>query len=832
MRNLKKILALVLALMMVLSTMAIASAADFVDAAEIEHTEAVNVMAGLGILSGKPAADGEFKFDPNGTLNRGEAAKIIAYIMTGDADYVVAMAKYMDHPFADVVGHWSEPFVAYCYNEGFVTGLSATNYGVKSELTGAAFAKLLLCAAGINTNENYVAANNWVHAVNKDLVGQKLLTGLSDLDLNKAISRQDACQLAWNVMNWSPAGSTIEYIVKEGETTYYEGTDVLTATLIADALELDVDTKITSVGSLADSIFGVSSVETKDAFGRTTETFTSTLLPTMNVVLADAVAAHSYVATANVTITNAATLVAAVNDVLKLTTPLTGDAATMHINSKTAAYGNIEIGDTVEVYASNGVISKVVVVRESIGTAVLGDKIEEGTNKGLYNWTIAGAKTIAAKDAYVENANYLVIKGDDDAALSVEIPTTIVAAKISGAEKADYSDSAYLIVNGQKLVKNGAYKAVTTDLDFAETYDFFIGTNGYLMTVAETGTVEVEVEKEWGYAYLLDAEAKVSVTNASDDTLLAAGKDYKWSIVAKAQIALTNGETEIVDLSYSTTKDANGVVTALTLSGKTHPHAAGTVELMDSGKIFDGWTFVKYEIEADGTYTLSKVTPVANTVLTKGQAAITCNGTKYATSETVWTSYVFNTATKVFSATEKVGFANFVTGSTYAALAKTVTGNANLVASIDTFAEYTPSTTTETDYAYYLGAGDYDVTADSNTYKFLINGEVVEYFLAGELVDSEDEPVELAAGKVYELVLDSGKLAVADIIAWTAENAEITYIDAGYILTTSALYLADGCGIYNVENGANTVDTLEKGDKISYIVVDGKVDVIFIVHAK
>ena len=82
MRNLKKILALVLALMMVLSVMATASALDFTDADEIKNTEAVSVMAGLGILSGNPTADGQFAFNPTGTLTRGQAAKILAVVYT------------------------------------------------------------------------------------------------------------------------------------------------------------------------------------------------------------------------------------------------------------------------------------------------------------------------------------------------------------------------------------------------------------------------------------------------------------------------------------------------------------------------------------------------------------------------------------------------------------------------------------------------------------------------------------------------------------------------------------------------------------------------------
>ena len=66
MRNLKKILALVLALVMSLSLVTIASGADFNDADEITLTEAVDVMTAIGVLEGHNTGD----FAPQGTLTR------------------------------------------------------------------------------------------------------------------------------------------------------------------------------------------------------------------------------------------------------------------------------------------------------------------------------------------------------------------------------------------------------------------------------------------------------------------------------------------------------------------------------------------------------------------------------------------------------------------------------------------------------------------------------------------------------------------------------------------------------------------------------------------
>ena len=70
----KKLLALVLALVMTMSLVTISNAA-FSDAADIDYKEAVDVLAAVGVLEG---SDG--KFDPKAELTREQAAKIIAYL--------------------------------------------------------------------------------------------------------------------------------------------------------------------------------------------------------------------------------------------------------------------------------------------------------------------------------------------------------------------------------------------------------------------------------------------------------------------------------------------------------------------------------------------------------------------------------------------------------------------------------------------------------------------------------------------------------------------------------------------------------------------------------
>ena len=83
MRNLKKILALVLALVMSLSLMATAGAADFSDKDQIsdKYSDAVTVLNGLEVFKGY---DNGARFEPQGDITRAEVAAIIYRIATGD----------------------------------------------------------------------------------------------------------------------------------------------------------------------------------------------------------------------------------------------------------------------------------------------------------------------------------------------------------------------------------------------------------------------------------------------------------------------------------------------------------------------------------------------------------------------------------------------------------------------------------------------------------------------------------------------------------------------------------------------------------------------------
>ena len=140
----KKMLALLLATVMLLSALPLAGAA-FKDEGFIgkEYARAVAAMSEQGIING--FEDGSF--GPKKTLTRAQAAKILCVMLEG-AEKANALTK-TETGFADVPAtHWAAKFVAYCVEKGIVSGVGDGKFDPDGKLTDAAFAKMLLVAIG------------------------------------------------------------------------------------------------------------------------------------------------------------------------------------------------------------------------------------------------------------------------------------------------------------------------------------------------------------------------------------------------------------------------------------------------------------------------------------------------------------------------------------------------------------------------------------------------------------------------------------------------------------------------------------------------------------
>ena len=189
----KKLLALVLALVMTLGLATVgANAATYSDADSISYKEAVDVMSAIGVFDGQ---DG--KFNPTGTLTREQGAKIIAYMILGKtaADAMSTASAPFDDVAAD---RWSAGSIAYCVSEGIIGGVGNNKFNPEGPLTGYAFAKMLLCALGYNAKQEGFNNNEWQINTAKLARTAGLMDDLSSLVMSQGITREQACQMALN----------------------------------------------------------------------------------------------------------------------------------------------------------------------------------------------------------------------------------------------------------------------------------------------------------------------------------------------------------------------------------------------------------------------------------------------------------------------------------------------------------------------------------------------------------------------------------------------------------------------------------------------------------
>lgn len=196
MKNLSKVLALVLAVAMLVSFAAVAGA-KFTDADAIseERTEAAEILNALGVLKG----DANANFNPKGILSRAEAAKIAAVLDLGEdkvSNIYGAMSSFTD--MGDAA--WAKNYVGYCVANGIVAGTSATTFAPEDKLTATAFAKILLTVLDYDADvEGFVGAN-WNLKVLVAAENNKLFAGVEDIDPNAGLTREDAAQMLLNAL--------------------------------------------------------------------------------------------------------------------------------------------------------------------------------------------------------------------------------------------------------------------------------------------------------------------------------------------------------------------------------------------------------------------------------------------------------------------------------------------------------------------------------------------------------------------------------------------------------------------------------------------------------
>lgn len=214
MKNLKKVLALVLAVVMIMGVVTVASAKTYKDAdaeAFKNYADAIDALSSLKILDG--FEDETFKAD--GTLTRAQAAKIVAIVHNAATNGriqsdIAALYSNAQNPFVDCNTSWALPYINYCRITGLADGMTATTYAPKREVTGVQFLKLMLTTLNFDTAKEGYTGTGWdINVLNRaNEIG--LTAGLADgWKAIAPIKRGEAAQVLYNALT--------KYLVEYGQ---------------------------------------------------------------------------------------------------------------------------------------------------------------------------------------------------------------------------------------------------------------------------------------------------------------------------------------------------------------------------------------------------------------------------------------------------------------------------------------------------------------------------------------------------------------------------------------------------------------------------------------
>ena len=515
----KKLLALVLALVMTLGLATVGTSAAYSDAADVSLNEAVDVMTAVGVFQG---SDG--KFSPKENLTREQAAKLIAYLDLGEN---TAEALPAVKVFDDVEAtRWSAKYIAYCQDAGYVAGLGNGKFDPTGELTGYAFGKMVLCALGYDAATEEMVGNNWTIKVAKLMESNKISDGI-DSAASLTLTREQAAQYCFNALQANLvfyAGGTTGTTVTTSDGTVVSTATTGTRTTATNANNgnyakvgayWDAYTPAAEDGNiqLGEKLYGKNLVpsSTTDDFGRDATKWT---YKNEDIVTTADEADQTYVLTANGktladVLTGSSYMGIAASKVAS-TTPVFYNGYATTFNTDKAS--TLDRGDIVEVYkASNGDVDKVVVRRytaakiSNIGTSLNSSLTAlNATTSIALRTVLSDAPVVTLYDAYKNDSTKVLpgfdaatyIKGaviavaykySDWAATATtnaldSYVATVVNGTVTSAKANDYA-----VIGGTQYKFSANMNAPTVDgiiTGFAydgTSYNFYLDANGYVI---------------------------------------------------------------------------------------------------------------------------------------------------------------------------------------------------------------------------------------------------------------------------------------------------------------------------------------------------------------
>ena len=551
----KKLLAMVLALVMTLSLAVSANA--FKDDTKIsdDYAEAVAVLNGMGVFKGYE--DGSFK--PEGNITRAEVATIVYRIYTADVAKNDKSGLYATYnKFSDMAGAgWAQGYIGYCANASLVKGYPDGTFKPSGKVTGYEVLAMILRAVGYDKNNEFSGADWALHVAQTAQQLGVLDRVAKTTDLNAPASRELVAELLFQG-------------IQKAQVTYTPAFGYVTDKVIG-----------TKTNSLGEKNFKLASAAASDKWGRPATKWTYTTGDK----------ATTFVEKPNLTYTKAVTECDVAHDAgLKVDT-----AYTLYVNGqKQPTTYTVNLTDTVTKMGAQGRLVEV------------------------YDNTIVMIDTFLAKVTYVAPAAYdaqghlrteATIKLDVYATKGSTAATPLTLT--NGEDAYPYAVGDYVLLNAftnavnsateSGSIKTGADKygevvSKATSIDGAQSVIYYNAKQHNVEGTVYDDAVKFYFDNAvastnkftWFFDQYNNLIGNVEIAAATSygviNSIWWAGNATDGSGVAKANVTYMDGTTALVDLSKMTYVHTDKTTTPATESVVTGTvtHSTGNQNMVMS----------------------------------------------------------------------------------------------------------------------------------------------------------------------------------------------------------------------------------------------------------
>ena len=577
----KKLLAMVLALVMTLSLAVSANAFKDDKSISDDYAEAVAVLNGMGVFKGYE--DGSFQ--PKGNITRAEVSAIVYRVYTQDVKDAKASMYATYNKFSDMAGAgWAQGYIGYCANASLVKGYPDGTFKPSGKVTGYEVLAMILRAVGYDKNNEFSGADWALHVAQTAQQLGVLDNVAKTTDLNAPASRELVAELLFQG-------------IQKAQVTYTPAFGYVTDKVIN-----------TKTNSLGEKNFKLASAVASDKWGRPATKWTyntgdksTTFVSKADVSYTKAVAECDVAHDLGLSADTAYTLI--VNGQPQTTNYLVNLTDTV---TKMGAQGRLfEVyKDAKTIVMIDTFLAKVTYVADitydaqgHVKTpATITLEVYDGTN-GTGAQKAATYTTLTLKD-YDNNYGY----AKDEYVLVNAYTNDPNSATISG--KVFNNTKQYAEIVGKATSIEGAQSVIYWN---AQQHNV----EGTVYDDAVKFYLDQAAQKDAKYTWYFDSynnligAVEIAAANSYGviNSIWWAGNATDGSGVAKANVTYVDGTTAQVDISEVTYASANNEVVTGTVTHSTGTTTANVMKAVD--KLFYVDSYIKTNTDLDANKLLN-----------------------------------------------------------------------------------------------------------------------------------------------------------------------------------------------------------------------------------